>query len=454
MSALVDVLPLAMFAALAAGMFTGLPVAFVLGGVGVLFGGLAILLGEMPAIMFFNLVPRIWGGIAENLVLVSVPSFIFMGTMLERSGLAEDLLSALDRVLHRMPGGLLLSVTGLGTIFAATTGIVGASVVMMTTLALPSLLRAEVNGGLAAGTIASSATLGILIPPSIMLVVMADMMSVSVGRLFLGAALPGLLLAGLYALYIFATALLRPHMAPRRVPLIADDDTPLGLLILRGLVPPVILILAVLGSIFGGIATPTEAAGVGALAALLLAALKGRASWSVIDDVCQRTARMVGMIFFIFIGATAFSLIFRILGGDELIEGIIAALGVGPWGTLGLIMGVMFVLGFFLDWVEITLIILPVFTPIIIGLDFAPHVARGDVIFWFAILIAINLQTSFLTPPFGMSLFYLKAIAGRQIAMATIFRGVLPFVLLQLVGLGLVMAFPEIALSLRDRMLN
>ncbi|MET4102546.1 tripartite ATP-independent transporter DctM subunit [Roseovarius sp. MBR-78] len=454
MSALVDVLPLAMFAALAAGMFTGLPVAFVLGGVGVLFGGLAILLGEMPAIMFFNLVPRIWGGIAENLVLVSVPSFIFMGTMLERSGLAEDLLSALDRVLHRMPGGLLLSVTGLGTIFAATTGIVGASVVMMTTLALPSLLRAEVNGGLAAGTIASSATLGILIPPSIMLVVMADMMSVSVGRLFLGAALPGLLLAGLYALYIFATALLRPHMAPRRVPLIADDDTPLGLLILRGLVPPVILILAVLGSIFGGIATPTEAAGVGALAALLLAALKGRASWSVIDDVCQRTARMVGMIFFIFIGATAFSLIFRILGGDELIEGIIAALGVGPWGTLGLIMGVMFVLGFFLDWVEITLIILPVFTPIIIGLDFAPHVARGDVIFWFAILIAINLQTSFLTPPFGMSLFYLKAIAGRQIAMATIFRGVLPFVLLQLVGLGLVMAFPEIALSLPDRMLN
>jgi tripartite ATP-independent transporter DctM subunit len=454
MSALVDVLPLAMFAALAAGMFTGLPVAFVLGGVGVLFGGLAILLGDMPAIMFFNLVPRIWGGIAENLVLVSVPSFIFMGTMLERSGLAEDLLSALDRVLHRMPGGLLLSVTGLGTIFAATTGIVGASVVMMTTLALPSLLRAEVNGGLAAGTIASSATLGILIPPSIMLVVMADMMSVSVGRLFLGAALPGLLLAGLYALYIFATALLRPHMAPRRVPLIADDDTPLGLLILRGLVPPVILILAVLGSIFGGIATPTEAAGVGALAALLLAALKGRASWSVIDDVCQRTARMVGMIFFIFIGATAFSLIFRILGGDELIEGIIAALGVGPWGTLGLIMGVMFVLGFFLDWVEITLIILPVFTPIIIGLDFAPHVARGDVIFWFAILIAINLQTSFLTPPFGMSLFYLKAIAGRQIAMATIFRGVLPFVLLQLVGLGLVMAFPEIALSLPDRMLN
>jgi tripartite ATP-independent transporter DctM subunit len=225
-------------------------------------------------------------------------------------------------------------------------------------------------------------------------------------------------------------------------------------LILRGLVPPVILILAVLGSIFGGIATPTEAAGVGALAALLLAALKGRASWSVIDDVCQRTARMVGMIFFIFIGATAFSLIFRILGGDELIEGIIAALGVGPWGTLGLIMGVMFVLGFFLDWVEITLIILPVFTPIIIGLDFAPHVARGDVIFWFAILIAINLQTSFLTPPFGMSLFYLKAIAGRQIAMATIFRGVLPFVLLQLVGLGLVMAFPEIALSLPDRMLN
>ncbi|MGX0879324.1 tripartite ATP-independent transporter DctM subunit [Roseovarius sp. MBR-154] len=454
MSALVDVLPLAMFAALAAGMFTGLPVAFVLGGVGVLFGGLAILLGDMPAIMFFNLVPRIWGGIAENLVLVSVPSFIFMGTMLERSGLAEDLLSALDRVLHRMPGGLLLSITGLGTIFAATTGIVGASVVMMTTLALPSLLRAEVNGGLAAGTIASSATLGILIPPSIMLVVMADMMSVSVGRLFLGAVLPGLLLAGLYALYIFLTALLRPHMTPRRVPLIADDDTPLGLLVLRGLMPPVILILAVLGSIFGGIATPTEAAGVGALAALLLAALKGRASWSVIDDVCQRTARMVGMIFFIFIGATAFSLIFRILGGDELIEGIIAALGVGPWGTLGLIMGVMFVLGFFLDWVEITLIILPVFTPIIIGLDFAPHVARGDVIFWFAILIAINLQTSFLTPPFGMSLFYLKAIAGRQIAMATIFRGVLPFVLLQLVGLGLVMAFPEIALSLPDRMLN
>lgn len=452
---LVDLLPLVMFASVAVLLFTGYPVAFVLGGVALFFGFIGTVLGVFKPIEFFNLLPRIWGGIAENLVLVAVPLFVFMGTMLERSDVAADLLRALQILLRRVPGGLALSVTLMGTIMAATTGIIGASVVMLTMMALPVMLERRYSHELATGTIAAAGTLGILIPPSIMLVIMADLLSLSVGNLFFGAVFPGLLLSGLYLLYITAFAMLRPATAP---PLTTGEGPStrgeLAALLLESFFPPTFLIVLVLGSIFAGWATPTEAAAVGAAGTILLAAVKRRLTLATLVDVCERTGLTCAMIFFIFIGATAFSYVFRSLGGDYVIEDLIAASGLDSWGILFLIMAVVFVLGFFFDWVEITLIVLPVFAPLVKTLDFGEHVAKPEIVYWFAILLAVNLQTSFLTPPFGFALFYMKGICPPQVRLGEIYRGIVPFVILQLVGLGLCIAFPEIALWLPRTMLD
>ncbi len=446
---LVDFLPIIMFVALGVLLFSGYPVAFVLGGVGLGFGLIGYALDVFRLIEFYNLLPRIWGGIAENLVLVAVPMFVFMGTMLERSGVAEDLLHALQVMMRRIPGGLALAVTVMGTIMAATTGIIGASVVMITLMALPVMLERRYNTELATGTIAASGTLGILIPPSIMLVIMADLLSISVGNLFVGALFPGLLLSGLYFAYIWFLSHLRPGLAPP-LPAAAGPETAgeLARTIAVSFIPPAFLILLVLGSIFAGWATPTEAAGVGAAGAMLLAALNGRLSWAVLSDVAERTALTGSMIFFIFIGATAFSYVFRSLGGDYIVEDLILGSGLGAWGILLLLMAVIFFLGFFFDWVEITLIVLPVFTPIVKALDFGDHVPEFEKVYWFAILVAVNLQTSFLTPPFGFALFYMKGVAPPSVALGEIYRGIIPFVALQLLGLLLVIAFPEIALWL------
>ncbi|BCX18138.1 MAG: C4-dicarboxylate ABC transporter [Geminicoccaceae bacterium] len=452
---LVDLLPLVMFASVAVLLFTGYPVAFVLGGVALFFGFIGTALWVFKPIEFFNLLPRIWGGIAENLVLVAVPLFVFMGTMLERSDVAADLLRALQVLLRRVPGGLALSVTLMGTIMAATTGIIGASVVMLTMMALPVMLERRYSHELATGTIAAAGTLGILIPPSIMLVIMADLLSLSVGNLFFGAVFPGLLLSGLYLLYITAFAMLRPASAP---PLTTGEGPStrgeLAALLLKSFFPPTFLIVLVLGSIFAGWATPTEAAAVGAAGTILLAAAKRRLTLATLVDVCERTGLTCAMIFFIFIGATAFSYVFRSLGGDYVIEDLIAASGLDSWGILFLIMAVVFVLGFFFDWVEITLIVLPVFAPLVKTLDFGTHVAKPEIVYWFAILLAVNLQTSFLTPPFGFALFYMKGICPPQVRLGEIYRGIVPFVILQLVGLGLCIAFPEIALWLPRTMLD
>ncbi len=451
----VDLLPLVMFASVAVLLFTGYPVAFVLGGVALLFGFIGWGMGVFKPIEFFNLLPRIWGGIAENLVLVAVPLFIFMGTMLERSAVADDLLRALQILLRRVPGGLALAVTLMGTIMAATTGIVGASVVMLTMMALPVMLERRYSHELATGTIAASGTLGILIPPSIMLVIMADLLSLSVGNLFVGAVFPGLLLSGLYLLFIAVFAALRPASAP---PLAKSEGPATGAelasLLLRSFLPPTFLILLVLGSIFAGWATPTEAAGVGAAGTLLLAAVNRRLTRAALIDVLERTGLTCAMIFFIFIGATAFSYVFRSLGGDYVIEDLLTSSGLGSWGLLVLLMAVIFVLGFFFDWVEIVLIVLPVFAPIVRALDFGDHVPKTEVVYWFALLMAVNLQTSFLTPPFGFALFYLKGTCPPQVRLGEIYRGIVPFVLLQLIGLGLCIAFPEIALWLPRRMLD
>ncbi|MCB2101010.1 MAG: TRAP transporter large permease subunit [Rhodobacterales bacterium] len=450
-----DYLPIFMFATLAILLFSGFPVAFVLGGVALLFSVIGMAFDVFEPIMLFNIVSRIWGGIAESLILTAIPMFIFMGTMLERSGVATDLLHCLQVLMRRVPGGLALSVIIMGTIMAATTGIIGASVVMMTLLALPVMINQRYNHELATGAIAASGTLGILIPPSIMLVIMADLLARSVGNLFLAALFPGLLLAGLYMVYIVVLCLIKPELAP---PLPEDEgpDTKgeLVALVIKSFIPPVILILLVLGSIAAGWATPTEASGVGAAGATVLALINRKLGFSVLKEVLERSALTNGMLFMIFLCATAFSFVFRALGGDDVVVGIVEGADLGSWGILFALMALVFLLGFFFDWIEITLIVLPVFAPIINLLDFGDHIDHLDTVYWFAILLAVNLQTSFLTPPFGFALFYMKGVAPPGVTMGQIYRGIIPFVVLQLIGLGLVMSFPEIAMWLPNKLLD
>jgi tripartite ATP-independent transporter DctM subunit len=460
MEALTTYLPIWMFVALGLFLFTGYPVAFVLGGIGLAFAVFGDLLGTFDLSRLVLIPLRIYGGTMESPVLVAIPMFIFMGTMLEKSGVARDLLFALQVLLRRVPGGLALSVTGMGTIMAASTGIIGASVVMMTLLALPVMLERRYHVPLATGTIAASGTLGILIPPSIMLVIMADLLTVPVGTVFIAAIVPGLLLSSLYVVYIATLSYLRPELAP---PLPADHG-PAGVvalagLVLRSFIPPVALIVLVLGSIFAGWATPTEAAGVGAVGSVVLAALNRALTGAVFVDVCRRSALTGAMLFGIFVGATCFSFVFRALGGEHLIIEFIQATGVGPWSILLVLMAMIFLLGFFFDWIEITLIVLPVFAPIVLLLDFGDHVGSWpgisrEMIIWFAILAAVNLQTSFLTPPFGFALFYMKGVAPPEVRIQSIYRGIIPFVALQLVGLGLCIAFPALVLWLPSRLLG
>jgi len=444
-----DFLPIVMFATLACLLFSGFPVAFILGGLAMLFGLLGYFVGTFKLIEFFNFLPRIWGQAAENLVLVAVPAFVFMGVMMERSGIANDLLYCVQVLLKRVPGALALAVTIMGTILAAMTGIIGASVTMMTALALPTMMRQGYNHGLACGTIAASGTLGILIPPSIMLIIMADLLSVSAGDVFTAAILPGLSLAALYLLFVMTVAWVKPSMAPPLPPnLLTVPRGKMLPLLGKAFFPPVFLIGMIKGSILFGWATPSEAGAVGAFGAMLLALFNGRLKYDVLEGVCHTSARTIAMIFFIIISATCFAYVYRALGGDDIVEHLIKSSGLSDWGFLILIMGIVFVLGFFLDWIEITLIVLPVFAPLVGGLDFGDHLPKEMVTYWFIILMAVNLQTSFLTPPFGYALFYLKGIAPKEIKIQSIYKGIIPFVLLQLVGLIIVLAFPTVALWL------
>ena len=444
-----DYLPLVMFLSLACLLFSGFPVAFILGGLALLFGLIGYFLGVYSLIEFFNFLPRIWGQAAENLVLVAVPAFVFMGIMMERSGIANELLYCVQVLLKRVPGALALGVTIMGTILAAMTGIIGASVTMMTALALPTMLKQKYSPALSCGVIAASGTLGILIPPSIMLIIMADLMAVSVGNVFMAALLPGLVLAALYLIFVVAIATVRPSVAPPLPPdMLSVPKGELGPLLMRAFVPPVFLIGLIKGSILFGWATPSEAGAVGAVGAIILAAFAGNFKKSVITGVCHTSARTVAMIFFIIISATCFAYVYRSLGGDDIVEHLINEAGLGSWGLLFLIMAIVFVLGFFLDWIEITLIVLPIFAPLVAGLDFGDHVAKADITYWFIILMAVNLQTSFLTPPFGFALFYLKGIAPKEIKIQQIYLGIIPFVLLQVVGVILVLSFPDLALRL------
>jgi tripartite ATP-independent transporter DctM subunit len=444
-----DYLPIIMFISLACLLFTGFPVAFILGGLAFTYGILGYLLGMFSLIEFFNFMPRIWFNGAENLVLVSIPAFVFMGVMMERSGVANDLLYCVQVLLKKVPGSLALAVVVMGTVLAAMTGIIGASVTMMTALALPTMIRQGYSHALSTGCIAASGTLGILIPPSIMLIIMADLMAVSVGNMFMAAILPGLMLAGFYLIFVSAFATLNPKQAPPLPPeLLHVPASQYPRMIFKSFLPPVCLIGMIKGSILFGIATPSEAGAVGAFGTLVLALFNGRLTFPLVQGVCHTSARTISMIFFIIISATCFAYVYRSLGGDDIVEHLITSAGLSSWQLLFLLMGITFMLGFFLDWIEITLIVLPVFAPLVAGLDFGDHVASKDVTFWFLILMAINLQTSFLTPPFGFALFYMKGIAPKEVRIQSIYKGIIPFVMLQLAGLLLVIWQPNISLWL------
>lgn len=430
-----EILAIAMFASFIGLLFSGFPVAWVMGGVAVIFAALAMLADSwFDAFIGIDwnyvsiVVPRMWD-VMTNWVLVALPMFVFMGLMLDCSGVAEDLMTNLARLFGKVRGGLAVTVTFVGLLLAASTGIIGASVVLLSVLGIPLMMREGYSKELACGTVCSTGTLGILIPPSIMLVMMGDRIGLSVGDLFLGALFPGLLLAALYVTYILAFGFLRPQAAP-----VPADAEPVSLQVLLNVLwavlPTAGLILAVLGSIFFGIATPTEASGVGALGATLLALSKGRLSLQVLRDVGRETTKSTAFIFALLLGATGFSLILRGLGGDELIEGALTGLPFGPTGIVICILAVTFILGFFLDWIELTLIVLPLVAPVVANLGF-------DLV-WFTVLFAVCLQTSFLTPPVGFALFYLKGVAPEGISLGHIYRGVMPFILIQLVGLVIV----------------
>jgi tripartite ATP-independent transporter DctM subunit len=448
---LIDHLAVLMFLVLTIIMFIGYPVAFVLGAVAILFGFIGIYEGVYRWVQFANLLPRVYGTAVANPVLVAIPMFIFMGTVLEKSKVADELLYCLQVLLRRVPGGLALSVTLLGTIMAATTGIVGASVVMLTLIALPVMMKAGYNKELSVGTIASAGTLGILIPPSIMLVIMGDLMQIPVGTLFTAAILPGLLLSSLYVIYIIVVAALKPELAPA----LGASEGPqtggeLARLVVRTFIPPAFLIVLVLGSIFGGWATPTEAAGVGCFGALLLAWWNKQLNLKMLQESMWSSALTNAMVFFIIFGATLFSYVFRALGGDDVVRDLLTAIGINTgWEIMAFVMLLIFFMGFFFDWIEICLIVLPIFTPILGAADFGTFIeGKKLILLWFAILASVNMQSAFLTPPFGFALFYMKGTVPPSINMGHIYRGIIPFVLIQLFAVVLCMVFPDIVLYL------
>ncbi|HJN73613.1 MAG TPA: TRAP transporter large permease subunit [Myxococcota bacterium] len=415
-------------------IFSGYPVAFALGGTALIFAFIGVATGFFDWALM-NAFPERVFGIMSNYVLLAVPFFIFMGTMLEKSKLAEDLLTTIGALFGSLRGGLALAVVFVGALLAAATGVVGASVVAMGLISLPVMLRFGYSQELSAGVITASGTLGQIIPPSVVLIVLADQLSVSVGDLFVGAAAPGVMLAGLFALYIVGVAVFRPKAAPALPPEARPTE---GLVrrVFLVMIPPLVLILLVLGSIFIGVATPTEAGALGAVGAMGLAAMNRRLSWKAVSGAMQETTRLTAMVLFLLIGSTAFALVFRGLYGDVWIEDLLTNLPGGKWGLLVVAMISIFILGFFIDFFEIAFIILPLLVPAarILGID----------MIWFGVIIAMNLQTSFLTPPFGFSLFYLRGVAPPEMPTTAIYKGVVPFIVIQLVGLALVICFPEL----------
>jgi tripartite ATP-independent transporter DctM subunit len=423
----------------------GYPVAFTLAGVSVLFAlVICILFPDVMRFADFKLLPSRFMGTINNYVLMAVPLFIFMGIMLEKSGLAESLLETMAFLFGQFKGGLAISVIIVGTLLAASTGIVGATVVTMGLISLPTMLKRGYKEELATGVVASSGTLGQIIPPSVVLVLLADTISsssssgiqVDVGTMFQAAIIPGILLVGAYILYVVIISRLKPEWAPPMPPEEVKQFRSSGfsLKLFKAFLLPILLIIAVLGSILAGIASPTEAAAVGAFGATLLTLIQGRFNLTVLRTVMQDTMHLTAMVFFILLGATTFTLVFRTLGGDDYLVELITSAKLGPMVFLALVMLVLFVAGFFIDFIEIIFIIVPVVTPVF-------NILEVDML-WVGILMALNLQSSFLTPPFGFSLFYLKGVAPDTVSTKHLYRGIVPFVLIQLLLIASIIFFP------------
>jgi tripartite ATP-independent transporter DctM subunit len=441
---------LIMFAIVFVVLLAGYPVAFSLAGTALAFAWFGHMAGTFDFV-FLEALPNRLFGIMTNEMLVAVPLFVFMGVMLERSRIAENLLEAMGALFGNLRGGLGISVMLVGMLLAASTGIVGATVVTMGLMSLPTMLKQGYDPRIATGTICASGTLGQIIPPSIVLVLLGDVLSsayqqaqldqgifspktISVGDLFAGALIPGLLLVILYITYLLITAYRRPETMPVSP---ASNQNKTALQILSALLPPLILIMAVLGSILAGLATPTEAASVGAIGAMLLALSRSQCNFSILQDVVTSTARVTSMVFMILIGASVFSLVFRGFGGDELIENLLTSLPGGVFGAMLVVMLIMFLLGFVLDFIEITFVVVPIVGPVLLTMGLDPV--------WLGIMIAINLQTSFLTPPFGFALFYLRGVAPETITTGQIYQGVTPFIMIQLLMLGILSFWPALA---------
>jgi tripartite ATP-independent transporter DctM subunit len=454
-----EIMPFIMFLCVGLVLLSGYPVAFSLGGTALVFALIGQFTGTFDEAFLAALPNRLYG-IMTNVTLIAVPLFVFMGVMLERSKVADRLLETMALLFGPLRGGLGISVTVVGMLLAASTGIVGATVVTMGLLSLPTMLRRGYDPRLATGTICASGTLGQIIPPSIVLVLLGDVLSsayqqaqldmgqfspetVSVGDLFAGALIPGLLLVGLYMAYIIGVALWRPNQAPA----IPKEDRHISgrellLLALKVLVPPLVLIVLVLGSIMAGAATPTEAASVGAVGAIVLAIGQRQFNLTILKEVMRKTTEVSSMVFLIFIGASLFSLVFRGFGGDDMVRELLTSLPGGVFGAMLVVMLVMFLLGFILDFIEITFVVVPIVAPILLTLGLDPV--------WLGVMIAINLQTSFLTPPFGFALFYLRGVAPEEVRTGDIYRGVAPFIAIQLVALGMLALWPALATWLPD----
>jgi len=447
-------LPLLMFLAVCGVLLLGYPVAFSLGGTALAFAWIGGMTGHFDD-AFLHALPNRLYGIMTNETLIAVPLFVFMGVMLERSRVAENLLDTMSALFGPLRGGLGISVTVVGMLLAASTGIVGATVVTMGLLSLPTMLRRNYDPGVAAGTICAAGTLGQIIPPSIILVILGDVLSaayqqaqldmgvfspdtVSVGDLFVGALLPGLLLVALYIVYQIGVALFRPAATPA-MPVEEREANGVALMlrVIKVLLPPLLLIVAVLGSILWGLATPTEAASVGAVGAMLLAVAQRQFNLKTLREVVRSTTKVTSMVFLIFIGASIFSLVFRGFGGDEVVEELLNDLPGGVVGAVAVVMLIMFLLGFILDFIEITFVVVPIVGPILLAMGLDPV--------WLGVMIAINLQTSFLTPPFGFSLFYLRGVAPPELKTTAIYRGVAPYIVIQLLVLGLLWFWPQLA---------
>ena len=430
-----DFLPPLMFVTAFVFIFSGYPVAFSLAGTALVYAFVGVEFGLFEWALLYAFPERVFG-IMSNYVLLAVPFFIFMGTMLEKSKLAEDLLTTIGMLFGPLRGGLGLAVVFVGTLLAAATGVVGASVVAMGAISLPVMLRYGYSQSLATGIITASGTLGQIIPPSVVLVVLADQMGISVGDLFVGALIPGLMLAGMYAAYVVAVAVVKPDAAPA-LPKEARGvgGFELGRRVVLVLIPPLLLIGLVLGSIFFGVATPTEAGALGAVGAMGLAAVNRRLSWAALRDTMGYTTKLTSMVIWLLIGSTAFTLVFRGLYGDVWIEDLLTNLPGGRIGLLVVANVVIFILGFFIDFFEIAFIILPLLVPAarILGIDLV----------WFGVMVGMNLQTSFLTPPFGFALFYLRGVTPPEVPTTAIYRGVVPFIIIQLIGLLLLCLFPQ-----------